>query len=117
ATGAQNLGFAIPIHLVRQVLADLVAMGHPYSPALGFTGTEINPEQARLLGLPVEAGILVQEVFSRSPAARAGLRTGTRIVVLGEQVIVLGGDIITSLAGEPVNSMGQVARALLTARP
>lgn len=117
ATGAQNLGFAIPIHLVRQVLTDLVAMGHPYAPALGFTGIEINPENARLLGLPVEAGILVQEVLPRSPAARAGLRTGARIMVLGEQVIVLGGDILTSLAGEPLTSMGQIARAMLGTKP
>lgn len=117
AVGAQNLGFAIPIHLVRLVLRDLVAMGHPYTPALGFTGTEINPEAARLLGLPVEAGILVQEVLPGSPAARAGLRTGGRIVVVGANVAVLGGDVITSLDGEPVASMGQVARALLSARP
>lgn len=117
AAGAQNLGFAIPIHLVRLVLRDLVAMGHPYTPALGFTGSEITPEVARLLGLSVEAGILVREVFPRSPAARAGLRTGGRIVVLGEDIVALGGDVITSLDEEPVTSMGQVARALLTARP
>jgi serine protease Do len=117
AVGAQNLGFAIPIHLVRLVLQDLVAMGHPYTPALGFTGTEVTPEAARLLGLPTEAGILVQDVLPRSPAARAGLRTGGRMVVLGEDVVILGGDVITSLNGEPVSSMGQVARAMLAAGP
>lgn len=117
AVGAQNLGFAIPIHLVRQILADLVAMGHPYTPALGFTGFEVTPESARLLGLPAEAGILVQEVLPRSAAGRAGLRAGGRIMVLGEQVLILGGDVITSLEGVPITSMGQVARAMLAARP
>lgn len=117
AVGAQNLGFAIPIHLVRLVLADLVSMGHPYTPALGFTGFAVTPESARLLGLPTEAGVLVQEVLPQSPAARAGLRTGGRIMVLGEEVLIVGGDVITSLNDVPITSMGQVARAMLAARP
>jgi S1-C subfamily serine protease len=38
-------------------------------------------------------------------------------MVLGEEVLIVGGDVITSLNDVPITSMGQVARAMLAARP
>lgn len=114
---AQSVGFAIPIHLARRVMTDLVEMGHAYRPQLGFSGIEVTPSLARLFGLALERGYLVQEVLPRSPAALAGLRAGERVVVTGEMAYVLGGDIVTGVNGQPVNGGADVARLLLEARP
>jgi len=116
-TDAQSLGFAIPIHLARRVIADLVEMGHAYRPQLGFDGTEVSPSLARLFGLPLERGYLVEEVLPRSPAALAGLRPGDRIVVNGDRVYSLGGDIITAVNGQPIGGASDLARFLMEARP
>lgn len=67
----QNIGFAIPIDLARSVITDLIEMGHPYRPMLGFSGSEITPTLAKLFGLPVETGFLIEEVLPNSPAAEA----------------------------------------------
>ena len=116
-TDAQSLGFAIPVHLARRVMVDLIEMGHAYRPQLGFSGIEITSSLARLFGLPLEHGYLVQEVLPGSPAALAGLRPGERIVVSGDRVYALGGDIITAVNGQTIAGASDVARVLLEGRP
>lgn len=116
-TDAQGLGFAIPISLVRRVMEDLVVMGHPYRPQLGFSGVEVTPALAKLFGLAAQRGYLVQEVLPASPAALAGLRAGGRVVVTGDRVYVLGGDIVITANGTPVDDAGDLARLFLELRP
>lgn len=114
---AQNLGFAIPIDLARSVVPDLIEMGHPYRPLLGFSGTEITPSLAQLFRLPLQRGFLIEEVIPNSPAAEAGLRAGGRIVVVSQKPYVLGGDIIVGVNGEPFTAPSQIAQVLLHSHP
>lgn len=114
---AQDIGFAIPIDLARGVIPDLIEMGHTYRPVLGFSGSEITPSLAKLFGLPVEQGFLVEEVLPESPAAAAGLRAGKRIVMIGEKPYVLGGDIIVGVNSESFTAASQIAKTLLNSRP
>lgn len=114
---AQNLGFAIPIDLARSVVPDLIEMGHPYRPLLGFSGSEITPSLAQLFGLPLREGFLIEEVIPNSPAAEAGLRAGGRIVVVSQKSYVLGGDIIVGVNGQALTAPSQIAQVLLHSRP
>lgn len=114
---AQNLGFAIPSNVVQQVIPDLLSMGHPYRPALGFAGLSLDRYIADMFGIPLQEGFLVEEVAFGSPAQAAGLRAGERAVTVGERTIVLGGDIITAVNDKKVRSMGEITRALLAGRP
>ena len=114
---AQGIGFAIPIDLARTVVPDLIDMGHPYRPVLGFSGSEITANLAKLFGLPVEKGFLIEEVLPNSPAADAGLRAGGRIVMVSEKPYVLGGDIVVAVNGEAFSAASQIAKALLRSRP
>lgn len=116
-TNTQNMGFAIPIDLARRVIPDLIEMGHPYRPMLGFTGSEVTASTAALFGLPVERGFLVEEVMPGSPAQAAGLRSGSRMVAISDKPYVLGGDIIVAVDGEPFVSAAQLAQVLLRSRP
>jgi len=116
-TNAQNMGFAIPIDLARSVIPDLIEMGHPYRPMLGFTGSEVTASMAALFGLPVERGFLVEEVLPGSPAQAAGLRAGSRMVAISDKPYVLGGDIIVAVDGAPFTSAAQLAQVLLRSRP
>ena len=113
----QNMGFAIPIDLAKTVLPDLIEMGHPYRPMLGFTGSEVTSTTAELFGLPVKHGFLVEEVLPGSPAQSAGLRAGSRMVTISDKPYVLGGDIIIAVNGEPFTSAVQLAQTLLRSRP
>jgi len=116
-TNAQNMGFAIPIDLARSIIPDLIEMGHPYRPMLGFSGSEVTPNLAKLFGLPVERGFLVEEVLPQSPAQRAGLHAGNRFVMVSDKPYVLGGDIIVGINGESFTSPAQLAQILVRSRP
>ena len=116
-TNTQNMGFAIPIDLARSVIPDLIEMGHPYRPMLGFTGNEVTASMAALFGLPVERGFLVEEVLPGSPAQAAGLRAGSRMVSITDKPYVLGGDIIVAVDGEPFVSAAKLAQILASSKP
>lgn len=96
---AQNMGFAIPIDLAKSVLPDLIEMGHPYKPMLGFSGSEVTSSTAELFGLPVKRGFLIEEVLP-----------GSRIVTISDRPFVLGGDIIVAVNGEPFASAAKLAQ-------
>ncbi len=114
---AQNVGFAIPINFVRRVIPDLIEMGHPYRPQLGFSASEITPSIAKLFGLPLEKGLLVEEVLPGSAAALAGLRAGARVVMVTDRPYVLGGDTITAVNDREVTASSQLAHILLQSEP
>ena len=115
--GAQNIGFAIPINVAKRVIPDLIALGHPVRPWLGFTGMEISESLAELFNLPVKRGVLVADVFPNSPAAKAGIRAGSRIISYGKEQLVLGGDIIVAMNGKPVKRLRDIVANLYNMSP
>jgi len=117
AREGQNISFAIPINLLKDVLPDLIKMGHVYQPSIGLSAVPITPGMATLFDLPAQSGLLVQEVAPGSPASRADLRGGGRLVPLGETVYVLGGDVITEVGGRSVTSAGSLTAAIMTSKP
>lgn len=117
ARDGQNLGFAIPVNVIKRVLPDIIKMGHVYRPALGFSTVPVTSTLATLFGLPVRAGLLIQEVAEGSPAWAAGLKGGSRMVPLNDTVYVLGGDILTAVNGKPLASPGELTTILLGLKP
>lgn len=100
-----GVGFAIPVDTVKRVVPELIAYGRYRHPWLGILGYSIKPAFARKLKLPVEQGVLVAKVYRDSPAAKAGIRGATREVVFGNRIILVGGDIITTIDGHPIKGM------------
>ena len=111
-TKAQSIGFAVPVESLRHVLPDLISMGHPYRPALGFSGTALTPELATELGLKRTRGFLVDDVLPGSAAAVSGLRGRTTSSISGPA----GGrsvvDVIVGVNGQDVAGAADIARFL-----
>ncbi|MGH6767851.1 MAG: PDZ domain-containing protein, partial [Xanthobacteraceae bacterium] len=86
--GSLGIGFAIPANMVRVVVASARSGGSVVKrPWLGARLQTVTPEIAESLGLRRPAGALVAVVTPKSPAARAGLRTGDLIVAIDGQEI------------------------------
>ncbi len=100
--GAQNIGFAIPINVAKDVMAKLRDQGTIERPWLGITGQFVTDEVQRLFALPLAKGLLVVDVDDGGPAVDVGLRSGTLHVTIEGQGWVLGGDIIVSVGGQRV---------------
>jgi S1-C subfamily serine protease len=102
AEQSAGIGFAIPINTAKAVLDDLVSLGRVRRPTLGILPLPIGPELADQLGLAADSGLLIVQVTPGSGADRAGLRAGNQRAYLGNVPIMLGGDLIVAVEGQPV---------------
>ena len=109
---AQNIGFAIPIDLVKAALPSLVEHGRIIRPWLGVQGHLVGRPLQQLLRMPLTDGFLVEIVEPGSPAEAAGLRGGQLDLVVGGTALLIGGDIITAIDGTPVDSAPGLAKAM-----
>ena len=76
---------------------------------LGVVGTDVDGTVSDLFRLPVDHGVLVDEVSKGSPAEKAGIKGGDRRVIIDGQNYTLGGDVIVSIDGKDMKSMRDVA--------
>jgi S1-C subfamily serine protease len=115
--GNVGIGFAVPINTAREDVEQIEEHGKVEHAFIGISGGNITPALAKALKLPVEQGVLINEVVKGSPADKAGLEGGdTEATIEGAQVN-LGGDIITEVNGNKVNSMEEVVDAVNSAHP
>jgi S1-C subfamily serine protease len=109
---AQNIGFAIPVDLVKSVMPDLILKGRVIRPWLGVQGQVVTTALKDLLRAPMTDGFLVEVVEPESPASRLDLRGGDLDVTISGRPFLLGGDIITQIDGAPVNDEQKLGQAL-----
>jgi len=81
-------------------------------PKLGVSVVPISGDYADALRLPTQGGLLIQEVDPGSAAAHAGLRGGRQEVQIGNAEVLVGGDLIMSIDGKPVDRDDAISRAL-----
>ena len=84
---------------------------------LGISGGSITPDLAKALKLPVDEGVLVNEVVEGGPADKAGIEGGDTAATIEGANVKLGGDIITEVDGKAVSAMEEVINAVNAAEP
>ena len=70
---ANNIGFAIPVNMIKELLPRLLADGGVKRSAIGVVVAPLMPEDRERLKLPEENGVLVSVVVPGGPAEKAGL--------------------------------------------
>ena len=83
---AENLGFAIPINLVKEVAEEIIAGSSVSRAWLGATFQEIK-DLREYLKMPTLTGALVADVDPNSPAAQAGLQPGDVLQAIHDTAI------------------------------
>jgi serine protease Do len=86
ADRAQNIGFAIPINVVRESLDNFNSTGQFDRAYLGVRYQMISREVAVLNSVP--EGAFIREVLPDSPAAKIGLKVGDIIISVDDQPLV-----------------------------
>jgi len=82
---------------------------------LGITGVDVNQGIASAMNLPEsQTGILVQQVEVGSLADKVGLHGSYKPTTIQGQSIMVGGDIITGVNGEAVNTIQELQGILST---
>lgn len=104
ASGAQGIGFTIPINSTKGVLASVLATGKVERAYIGVRYVDITPAIAKQHNLSVRQGALVDGDQSASavvpggPADKAGIKTGDVIIKINSNRVGEDGGI-TSLIG------------------
>ncbi len=97
AQGAQNIGFAIPIGLARNVMEQIIDYG---SVRRSWIGAEFSSLRATRMpdGSKIYRGVAVKEVTREGPAWNAGLRQGDVILALDGAPVADKTDFMFSIA-------------------
>jgi serine protease Do len=70
----QNIGFAIPVDIVKEISQQLVEHGTIARAYLGIYMRDLDPELAKSLNLPAETqGVVVAQAMKNGPAQKAGV--------------------------------------------
>ncbi len=99
---AQGIGFAIPSNMAKQVMEQLLTSGKVVRGWLGVGIQPVTADLAAKFGVIEGDGVLVNEVFEKDPAARAGIKPG---------------DIITKVDGKAVETPNMLSRLIATLPP
>jgi Do/DeqQ family serine protease len=89
----QGIGFAIPVNMAKQVVAQLIKKGNVSRGWLGVSIQPVTEEIAHSFGLKSTRGALVSDILAGGPAEKAGIKQG---------------DIITSFAGKEIKDPRQL---------
>jgi S1-C subfamily serine protease len=104
--GNVGIGFAVPSNTVRSVVEDILEDG---AVEHAFLGVGIETIPADIAGeLGEAAGVAVTEVRDGSPAAEAELRAATGSETVDGVPYPTGGDVITAVDGEAVETAEQL---------
>lgn len=86
--GSLGIGFAIPAAAAQKVLSEIVTFGFVKRGWLGIEPQDLTPDLARAFGLERVRGVIIAGIMRDGPGAKGGLRVG---------------DIVQTIAGQPVN--------------
>lgn len=112
AIDVENVGFAVPVAIVSDVMVKLREHGRVPRPWHGINGQLVEPFLTILFNFPLYPGFLVETIEPGSPAEKAGLKAGTLPVNIGLRDFLLGGDIIISVNDIPLESEDAIERAI-----
>ena len=93
-SGAQNIGFAIPINSAKKDLNDVMSFGEVRRPLLGIRYVNIDKNLKEKMDLLVDYGAIIvgkkgthEAVLKNSPAYKAGIKEGDIVIECNGQKI------------------------------
>ena len=116
---SSGVGFAVPSEIAVRVVNDLLKYGKVQRGVINASIVQLTSRIAQYAGLDISSGMLVSEVEDGSNAASAGLKGGTKAVYYGSRnnILYLGGDVITKIDGIAITSLAEYYSALESKKP
>ena len=100
--GSLGIGFAIPAVAAQKVLTEIVKFGFVKRGWLGIEPQDMTPDLARAFGLERASGVIIAGVMRDGPGAKGGLKVG---------------DIVQTIAGQPVNDTQRLMARIAAQAP
>ncbi len=94
--GNEGLGFAMASNTARELLLE----GNAFW--TGIDAIPMSPILADAINYPLEHGALIQHIAYHSPLGQAGMQGGSLPIRVGDDELLLGGDIIVAVESIPI---------------
>ena len=104
----QNIGFAVPINMVKVILPQLKEKGSVERAWLGITLGPITEDIKKNLNLKGKKGAYVNSIFKDSPADKAGIKPDDVIVEFNGKKIESADDLPWLVANSPIDKPAKV---------
>ena len=99
----QGIGFAIPVNLAQNIIAQLKEHGSVTRGWMGVGIQDLTPELAQYYGLNKDQkGVLVTQVFPGDPAEKAGIKVKDVIIAVDGKPVGTGRELSSAVAGMAV---------------
>ncbi len=100
-----GIAFAIPSHIVERIVPVLIKDGRYKHPSLGLSGITLTANYATEMGLDANThGVLITEITPGGAADLAGLKETTQQYTRYNRGVIIFGDVITEIDGNPVRT-------------
>jgi len=103
-SGAQGIGFAIPVDKVRRIVAELRSFGKVRPAWVGINAVDLTAPGARRLGWERTEGVVVESVDAGSPADEAGIRPADVVIELGGSPVQDADELQARVRGYPAKA-------------
>jgi serine protease Do len=104
----QGIGFAIPIDMAKNVVAQLKGNGEVTRGWLGVSVQDLKGELARYYGLDDKGGVLVTEVVAGDPADKAGIKAKDVITKVNGDKVATSRELTARTATLAVNETAKI---------
>ncbi len=106
--GSKGIGFAIPINIAKDVVAQLKEYGEYTRGWLGVGIQDINEDIAEYRELKNTKGVLVTQVFPDDPADKAGIKTNDIIIEVNGEAVETARELSALIAKTNVDSYADI---------
>lgn len=100
--GSLGIGFAIPVHIAKQIMEQIVQTGGVIRGWLGVSMQDMTQELAESFGLEEPNGALIASVLKDGPADKAGIKAG---------------DILVAISGKPLKNSSEMLNVVAALAP
>ena len=100
--GSLGIGFAIPVHIAKQIMEQIVQTGGVTRGWLGVSMQDMTQELAESFGLEQPNGALIAGVLKDGPADKAGIKAG---------------DIMIAISGKPLKNSSEMLNVVAALAP
>ena len=109
ATGEfTGVGFAVPSNTIKKVVPVLIRDGIFHHPWMGISGSDVDPDLAKIRELNSSKGFLIATVIEGSPADTAGLQGVTITKEIDGREYPIDGDIIIKIDDVVVRKISDI---------
>ncbi len=103
ASGAENIGFALPINIIKESLKNFNQNGQFNRPYLGIAYKILSRDVAILNNVPL--GAYVQDIVEGSPAQKAGVAKGDIIMTIDGKKIGVENEVAAIVASKKIGDV------------